>query len=68
MYSGDGVEREDGSARANVYTIVLGRVREILKLGMHICKLGMYIRARTIARIQQHADKEHSELDPNIPM
>ena len=56
--------------RANVYTVVLpvGRVRENLKLGMHICKLGVYIRARTIARMQQHADKEHSELEPNMPM
>ena len=37
------------------------------EIGMYICKLGMYICARTIARMRQHADKEHSEQDPKIP-
>ena len=48
----DGVERNVDSVKVNVYS-VLGRGRVMPKLGMRIC-------ARTIARIRQHADKDHS--------
>ena len=59
-------ERKDDSAGGNVY-MVSGRFRAMLKLGMNICKLGMYICALTIATMRQHADKEHSEQEPKIP-
>ena len=54
-----GVERKDDIIRDSVY-IVSGRVRVIPKLGM-------YVGARTIARMRQHADKEHWEHGPEIP-
>ena len=44
------VERKDGNVGVNIYSI-LSRVM--------MPKLGEYICARTIARIRQHANKEH---------
>ena len=43
---------------ACVYS-VLGRVSVMQKLRVQVC-------ARTITRVQQHADKDHLEQDPKI--
>ena len=51
------VQRNDGSVRFKVF--VFGRVRVGARLGIYIC-------ARTIARIRRHADKKHKEQDQNI--
>ena len=52
--------RTEGWHREVRLYIVLGRVRVMPKLGIYTC-------ARTIARIRQHADKEHYEHDPKMP-